>query len=282
MSELIETSATRQNLEALIFDPDLEKLEALLAQFNIFEALGPVRQERRHSDFLAFLLNPSESHGLSDSLLKRFLRRVLLDVSEPPLGAVEIDLMDMDSARVLREWRNIDILIDDSERNGLVVIIENKVDSSEHSNQLTRYQELVRQEYPHARILPVFLTPMGDGPSEKLYCPMSYNTVAEVLQNLLEAQSSTIGSDVRTLLVHYVSMLRRRIVSDSELVELCQKIYRKHQKALDTLFEYRPDLQAEVAKYCTELVNKASGLSLDRISKSYIGFCPEEWVPYHN
>jgi hypothetical protein len=35
---------------------ELERLEALLAEFNIFEAIGVVRQELRHSDFLAFLL----------------------------------------------------------------------------------------------------------------------------------------------------------------------------------------------------------------------------------
>ncbi|MBI3980347.1 MAG: hypothetical protein HY331_19405 [Chloroflexi bacterium] len=49
----------RQALEVLVVDnPDLERLEALLDQFNISEAVGALRQELRHSDFLAFLLNP--------------------------------------------------------------------------------------------------------------------------------------------------------------------------------------------------------------------------------
>ena len=61
-------------LEALVVDnPDLERLEALLDQFNIFEAIGAVRQEVRHSDFLAFLLNPQQNHGLGDTFLKRLL-----------------------------------------------------------------------------------------------------------------------------------------------------------------------------------------------------------------
>lgn len=55
----------RQALTALVVDnSDLERLEALLDQFNIFEALGAVRVELRHSDFLAFLLNPKQSHRL--------------------------------------------------------------------------------------------------------------------------------------------------------------------------------------------------------------------------
>jgi hypothetical protein len=63
-----------QELEALVVNNrDLEELEALLDQFNIFEALGAVRVELRHSDFLSFLLNPHQSHGLGDTLVKRLL-----------------------------------------------------------------------------------------------------------------------------------------------------------------------------------------------------------------
>lgn len=56
---------------------DLEKLEALLSEFNLFEAMGVSRQELRHSDFLAFLLAPEQAHGLRDSPLKRLLHRVI-------------------------------------------------------------------------------------------------------------------------------------------------------------------------------------------------------------
>ena len=50
--------------ELIVNNPDLEKLEGLLDRFNLFEALGIVRQEIRHSDFLAFLLDPRQNHGL--------------------------------------------------------------------------------------------------------------------------------------------------------------------------------------------------------------------------
>ena len=48
----------RKTLEDLVIDnPDLERLEALLEEFNIFEVLGAVNVELRHSEFLAFLMN---------------------------------------------------------------------------------------------------------------------------------------------------------------------------------------------------------------------------------
>ena len=56
----------RRALEAfLVGNRDLERLEALLDRFNAFEAMGVVRQELRHSDFLAFLR--TDAGGIIDS-----------------------------------------------------------------------------------------------------------------------------------------------------------------------------------------------------------------------
>lgn len=73
----------RALLEAFVVDnPDLERLESLLAEFNIFEALWgkKVRGELRHSDFLAFLLNPTENHGLGDIFLRKLLNTVKINI----------------------------------------------------------------------------------------------------------------------------------------------------------------------------------------------------------
>jgi hypothetical protein len=45
--------------DLIINNPELEQMETLLAQFNIFEALGAVKVERHHSNFLAYLLDPT-------------------------------------------------------------------------------------------------------------------------------------------------------------------------------------------------------------------------------
>ncbi|MBK7706475.1 MAG: PD-(D/E)XK nuclease family protein [Acidobacteria bacterium] len=46
--------------------------------------------------------------------------------------------------RWFREWRNIDILLKDKS-NKLAVVIENKIDSGEHSEQLTRYRQIAKE-----------------------------------------------------------------------------------------------------------------------------------------
>ena len=69
----------RQALEAFVVEnADLEALEGFLEQFNIFEAVGVVRQELRHSDFLAFLLDPRQNHRLGDAFVQRLLQRILV------------------------------------------------------------------------------------------------------------------------------------------------------------------------------------------------------------
>ncbi|EKE99109.1 hypothetical protein FDUTEX481_03301 [Tolypothrix sp. PCC 7601] len=167
------TTKDRALLEKFIVDnEELEELESKLAQFNIFEAIGVVRQEIRHSNFLAFLLNPSQNHRLDDIFLKRFLKRVLLETENPKdekyadISAVDIDIADLKDAEVRREWQNIDILIQ-SPSNKLVCAIENKVDSGEHSNQLWRYREIVDIEYSNYRKVLIYLSPETDKVSDE-------------------------------------------------------------------------------------------------------------------
>ena len=71
-SELGEKEQKHLLEDFVVGNPDLARLETELAQFNLFEAIGVVRSEVRHSDFLAYL-------GISKNLeeRKRLLRASL-------------------------------------------------------------------------------------------------------------------------------------------------------------------------------------------------------------
>ncbi len=276
----MEDKANFKALEDLLVDnPDLEKLESLLEQFNIFEALGAVKVELRHSDFLAFLVNPNQNHGLGDLFVKQLLQKVLsfASVDQIPVTPIDLDIWDLDEIVVLREWQNIDIMLQD-ERNQLVVVVENKIGSTEHSNQLMRYRQLVEQQYPGYRLLFLYLTPEGGEPSDPEYISIDYGLISELVEKLIETRASTLRPDVRTLISHYSQMLRRHIVSESEIANLCRKIYRKHQRALDLIYEYRPDKQEEIRQILESLISQEGALfELDHCSKSYIRFSPKAW-----
>src|SRR5581483_2232565 len=171
-------------LEALVVDnPDLERLEALLSQFNIFEALRAVRHELRHSDVLAYLLTPSQNHGLGDEFARRLLQKALIPANIQPLPAspIDLDIWNLNELVVLREWQNIDLLLLD-EPHQLAVIIENKIESGEHSDQLERYLRTVQQHYSGWKILGLYLSPEGDAPSHETYISVDYGTVCEIIE----------------------------------------------------------------------------------------------------
>jgi len=280
MSEVDQAELDRKALEALVVNnADLERLEALLDRFNIFEAVGLVRQEIRHSSFLAFLLDPQASHGLGDAFAKRLLQEAIM--SAPDASAlvtpIELSLWDLGQMEVRREWQHIDIFLLD-ERNRLAVIIENKIDTNEHDDQLQRYHEAVKQQYPGYRTIGLYLTPAGDEPSHENYLPLGYGLVCEVLDSLAQSRASVSNTDLQVLVTHYTQMLRRHIVGDSEIARLCQQIYYKHKRALDLIYEHRPDLQEEIKSVIEGLIEESSDFEFRTSSgKSKIKFGVRDW-----
>ena len=65
---------------------------------------------------------------------------------------------------------------------------------------------------------------------------------------------------------------------DSNLSELARQIYEKHRRALDFIFEHRPDAQLKVFDFFVRMIEKEDkSLDKDRCSKSYLHFVPVEW-----
>ncbi len=96
----------------LVDNTKLEELSAKLSIFNIFKVLRIEQAEIRHSNVMAWLLNPQESHGLGQAFLRRVLSTILLDneSSTINLNPAHVELMNMLDVEVRREWKNIDLL----------------------------------------------------------------------------------------------------------------------------------------------------------------------------
>jgi hypothetical protein len=235
-------------------------------------------QEIRHSAFLTFLLDPQQPHGLGDDFLKKVLQRALLDKKavKLPINVVRLHLMSLEETTAQREQNNIDILLL-NERHQLAVIIENKVLTGEHDDQLARYYQTVAHQYPGWDILGLYLTRTGADPSDSRYLPLSYADVADVIQTLIVSREAVLGPDVRTLMSHYVQMLRRNIVSDAEIDSLCRQIYQKHQRAIDMIVARLPDKRAQILNFCKSLVEGVPELRFRAMAKTFIGFHPIEW-----
>ena len=114
-----------------INNPSIDRLEAYLSRFNPIRIMRMEGMEVRHSNILGWLLDPLESHGLSDRFLRAFLAEALKGESgkghPTALDIIQADLRDIE---VRREWQHIDLFLL-SRRNNWVFIIEN-CPSSEH------------------------------------------------------------------------------------------------------------------------------------------------------
>lgn len=275
-------SELQKAIEELAAHSDLASLESMLSEFNIFEALGHVRQELRHSDFLAFLMNPAEKHGLGDRVLKRLLVKSLHGFKAPSLcsdqlDSTEINTANLSDAVVRREWEHIDILIY-SQANQWVFAIENKVDSSEHSNQLARYQETVCKEFSQYRKFYIYLTKDGDKASCKAWASLSYGTVANVLESI--DQSANTTNDVSVILRHYSTLIRRHLMSDSDVKALCQKIYKEHRQAIEAVYQHRLDPRVEIREFLENDLQNSKKANMEREEDcvgGWIRFAPLEW-----
>ncbi|MCW3098400.1 MAG: hypothetical protein JWL77_4018 [Chthonomonadaceae bacterium] len=264
--------------EFVVYNAELEQLEEKLRQFNIFEAIGMQNQEIRHSTFLAFLLDPQQTHGLGEDFLKKVLQRALLSANSAslPVNVVNLHLMNLTKTVIMREWSNIDVLLLNADHR-LAVIIENKLQSGEHDDQLDRYFETVQRQHMDWRIIALYLTIDGSKPSHSHYLPISFTDIAGILESLVDSRETVLGPDVRTLMHHYVQMLRRNIVSDAELENLCQKIYQKHKRALDLIISRIPDKATQIIDYCKTIVEGYDELKIRYSVKRMVGFHPVEW-----
>ena len=272
----------RKALESFVVENDeLLTLESRIGRFNIFDALGITRVEIRHSNFLAFILDPAESHGQGQLFLKAVLMDFLRNAPEHlrPLSPIDLDGTDLRGVEIKREWKNIDLLITCKEpRFG--VVIENKVGSKEHSNQLSRYQEIMRNHFPDLRCLYVYLTPDAAEPSEESWLPYRYADIYRVLKRIRDTYQNAIGDDVLVFLDHYLNLLGTRFMKDEKLDELCRQIYKKHRQALDLIWERVGGPQSMAIDEVGAVLDQDARWHVVYPSSKYVEFVPKTWLQW--
>jgi hypothetical protein len=182
--------ARKRDAEALLgsLRKGVERLHARVAaleeagrwrkeHFNLFAVLERTRCEHTHSNFLAWLLDPTEAHGLNDAFLKAFVKAVF-----------DEDLGNTRDVVVQREYRHCDIVV--WQRADWVLVIENKVDSTQGKDQLNKYARYWRRRFKKRYL--AFLTPTEERPKYHEFVRVSYDAVRRVLMNLPANEESEV------------------------------------------------------------------------------------------
>lgn len=255
---------------SLVNDIDFERIDLGLRAVNIFDILKVTRTEIRHSNFLGWLLNPDESHGLNEIVLVRFLRTIFSDSRANGLNSLDADSLDFSKVEIRREWQSIDLLLI---IDGVVVCIENKFDSSEHSNQLKRYFDIVSNNFSEFKKVFVLLSPYAQSAENEseIYIEYSYQQITELLERILLVFGETLSEKVSSYIRDYTQVLKRTIMQTDELNALAERLYKNHRATLDFIFENRPDTEQRVRKLFQKKIELA-GWKLGSEHKGYARF----------
>jgi hypothetical protein len=271
----------RNKFSELLDDQDFDYISSELQKPNIFQILGVTRTEIRHSNFLSWLLDANANHGLGNQVVMRFLRSVLSDQRVEEIDESEVEELDYNTMRVYREWHHIDIML---EFTDLIVCIENKVDSGEHTDQLTRYRKLVKARFPdHKRIAFVYLTPTGAASAKesKSYVEYSYQQLVNILERVMTIYRPRLMPLIISYLEDYTTTIKREILENDDLNILAAKLYRNHREVLDFLFQYRPDRAAEFAGHFYKMLEEKKMVKASP-NKGFARFLPpalDEIIP---
>lgn len=158
---------------------------------SFFEYLGMADMEKVHSQTLAWIFSEN-CHGLT----QKDKNALFASVFRATEGSDSIE-------SIQTEIGSIDIII--STKN-VVIIIENKLKSFQHSNQLEKYKEYAEKRFSGRKILFFYLTLIPENIMNNKWHRLSYSVILEELGKI-NFQSNNHG----VILQEYYAYLNRLV-----------------------------------------------------------------------
>ena len=262
----------------------LEKAGFVRNKFNVFDILNIKRQELRHSDFLAFLLNPVRSGEIGRQFLQAFLSILAKENPELKLDFFKMFYGNFESVTVKREYKNIDILLDvQLSGKDYIFVIENKVDSGEQfyedkeiKGQLEKYQKIISAEYKRHTPVFLFLSPDKRQPSKKGWKAIDYRLIYSALSMV---NTDLADNTLKTLITDYKKLIRGqfKMETDKKLKEGALKIYNANADIFNFIFENLPNRVKETAEIIREFISSLDWVKLEsQRQNAFINFSVNE------
>lgn len=179
----------RKSIIQLFNSKEYHELKLYYDFKGIFDILGIMRNENVHSNFLAWILNPNEKHGLSSYPMRKFLEMIVMSLFDCQYakessklfpeyltdyiitGNYEVLDVKVEREKVVDNNKRIDIFIDlslqldgeESEVIDIKIILENKVYSREHSEQTVQYYKWATKNFKeNSELVFLYLSPISN------------------------------------------------------------------------------------------------------------------------
>ena len=200
------------DLRSLIDDPRFRAYhqQTVKPEFNAFDVLRYADYEIRHSNVLAWLLAPDDTHGLGARFLKWFVDYVdkqLVAANAGPLPTVGFEVENVD---VWRERDYVDITLR-FRRERFLIAIENKTGpaSLDHVDQVRGYERELSDKHKEHTLTSVLLTTSSD---DNVNFPgithVAWESVHKAIGSFL-FNGNFHSSDVRVFISQYLDIVER-------------------------------------------------------------------------
>lgn len=253
-------------------------------EFNTFNFLRP--DENKHSEILAYFLDPKMKHGQDSIFLDLFLKHL------------EFDNLIGDSVKVICEkgidnQRRIDILLSfNGTKFGLA--IENKIGASDQENQVADYLNYLQKNYTNYCIL--YLHPYGNSPSavsikeDKLEIALSEKKLKKISYQLdiiscLQKWSQYCQADkVRSFLNDFEQYIKHNLMGERFMNEqniIVEQILNSPKNVemafsiANSIHLVKQKLIPEIHKIFEEIANEQNlcfNFKIENLEKRYSGF----------
>jgi hypothetical protein len=258
-----------ESIAQLDHSMEFAQLHQKFHQFNPLKVLRVDQFEIRHSNVLAWLLDPSENHQLGNFFIKKVVSR-LVTRQENEDKLAEIDFLtymhasfsDIEVYREVKTHTNryIDIVVVVPSQK-IVLVIENKFHASESMGQLDDYLEYAKKVYKDFKVIPIFLTLRSDAPTHPEYWVLDYNDLMDIIHLHIELNREIMSESIFEFLMHYTAILKEELVQDEEAIQLAQDVYQTNKAAVDFLYLSQHDEFRKQPRY-RDIYNWIDGLSL--------------------
>lgn len=240
MSEIdFDLSLTEIMREIVKFnnDPTAQRLRTYYNEKTYPEILGVSRRELSHSSFLAWIVDPTASHGIGDFGVRRLLEILMTSKfcqinreRQMLFGDLTTGNFKIVSSSVQREVGigregRVDVLVElhFSEQTSVRIVIENKVLSTEGNDQTNRYVEYYDNLKDSYINLFVYLTPLSSLDLKELDEPECKNknfiqiNYQGLVDSLLEpAMEKAKDTSTRFVIRQYIQSLSQPSMEQEE------------------------------------------------------------------
>ena len=224
-------------LQNLIDDPRFQAYHREVQkprEFNTFDVLQYADYEIRHSNVLAWLLRPAETHGIGAQFLEWFVDHVNGRFATGDVERIPPTSFEASNVAVWRERDYVDITVRFTKEKCLIAI-ENKVGpaSPEHADQIEGYAEKLRRKHEGHRVKSVLLTTSPDGSVNFTdIAHVSWESVHNAIRSRFEdgkSHSRNVGAFVR----QYLDLVERWFRPTG--VEGFRKLFDDHHSVLQEM-----------------------------------------------